>query len=1196
MIRDYYWFDGIFVGDTANDMIFGFNRNSDLTSYYPSHSYIYGGDGFDLIIGDHVPVFMAQDAGSTPFEALDINHPQYWSNGENPDIDNATGVPHTTVAGHGNGEVLIYEVFLEAGAQLTVDIDWAFGTVGGGSFDSMIEIRSIGGNVLASNDDANISDGANGSIANLDSYLTFHAPARGSYYIAVGQSSSSGLVAIDETKSFVMNVSANFHQYSTQPAGNDSLLGEGGDDVLYGMGGDDWLYGETGNNILDGGSGSDTASYFYATSGVEVDLAITAAQNTGTGSGTDTLRNVENLTGSAYNDTLYGDDTDNRLDGGRGYNELYGRDGNDTLLTTHDLGLVAGLFDGGSGIDTLQIYLSPGTAVYNVTPAQLISIETLKLSGFYGNIAEVHFLEDAFKFLTVERTDLSSSSVAEIHVYGQSLNDDVIDLSGITFLDFTENDRVIIHGTEYGNQITGTSVNDLILSGGSNNVIDGGDGDDWIGFNTFDYGSPGHVHNSNIWSGGEGSDTLVYEQLSDANLVDLQAGTMVSFMGDLRASLTSFENISAGSGVDLLSGTDGDNTIWGNGGNDFINGLAGTDKLYGGAGDDTFRHDTEDGAALSTYDGGADNDTLTIFGATEEIDFADATIVDIETLRFESGGSPAFTAVFSGDQFNFDTVRKGTSIVLNLEIKIGSSPLDLSSLSFSGVGAGDEIAITGTGAADSVIGSSLGDIISLGAGNDILRGGPGADTLTGGTGSDSFMMYAGEMDGDVIMDFSAEDLISSDVSQFIRKAEFSATGASEIRYYRSGDNTVFEADMNGDGSADESFSVLGIMDFRGPASNITRLEEGRRDFGDDGTADLMLVLASGAYLRLDSPALAGTGSAEARTGFTSIGMADLDGDGVLDNVVRAPNDNYAIQFSGSNSGSTTIGGRAFDIVGFADFDGDGADEALTTSTNPQNGRFYIANNGLTERDLIGFNGRDVLGFGDFDGDGADDILFENVSGGMRIFEADHGPMNVGRRLLDAKAIGDFNGDGLDDVLTTNPNKNGHYYLLEGDAANPLGDATFIGYQSLELVAAGDFDGDGTLDILGNQNGTSFQMLTNGLTTLTAINFGNDTFEAIGDFNGDGEDDILLSRPNEQGRIVYSGDRNDTALIDALIGKSVRDVADYDGDGSDDLLVQDDTDGSYSILLSGVGSEIELDASLDDADVIDPNGLDMLGLV
>ena len=66
---------------------------------------------------------------------------------------------------------------------------------------------------------------------------------------------------------------------------------------------DDTLEGDAGNNVLNGGNGVDTASYEHATAGVTVSLAITVAQNT-VGAGSDTLTSIENLTGSLFDDVL----------------------------------------------------------------------------------------------------------------------------------------------------------------------------------------------------------------------------------------------------------------------------------------------------------------------------------------------------------------------------------------------------------------------------------------------------------------------------------------------------------------------------------------------------------------------------------------------------------------------------------------------------------------------------------------------------------------------------------------------------------------------------------------------------------------------------------------------------------------------------------------------------------------------------
>jgi Ca2+-binding RTX toxin-like protein len=71
-------------------------------------------------------------------------------------------------------------------------------------------------------------------------------------------------------------------------------------------------------------------SYYYATAGVTVSLATTAAQATG-GSGSDTLKNVENLNGSNHADSLTGSAGNNALNAGAGNDILTGGLGADKL-------------------------------------------------------------------------------------------------------------------------------------------------------------------------------------------------------------------------------------------------------------------------------------------------------------------------------------------------------------------------------------------------------------------------------------------------------------------------------------------------------------------------------------------------------------------------------------------------------------------------------------------------------------------------------------------------------------------------------------------------------------------------------------------------------------------------------------------------------------------------------------------------
>ena len=83
-----------------------------------------------------------------------------------------------------------------------------------------------------------------------------------------------------------------------------------------------------GSDILDGGAGNNTASYEHAiaTSGLTGITAslTTPGSNTGHALG-DSYSNIQNLTGSIYNDTLIGKDgEDNILIGGAGGDVLNG--------------------------------------------------------------------------------------------------------------------------------------------------------------------------------------------------------------------------------------------------------------------------------------------------------------------------------------------------------------------------------------------------------------------------------------------------------------------------------------------------------------------------------------------------------------------------------------------------------------------------------------------------------------------------------------------------------------------------------------------------------------------------------------------------------------------------------------------------------------------------------------------------------
>jgi Ca2+-binding RTX toxin-like protein len=142
----------------------------------------------------------------------------------------------------------------------------------------------------------------------------------------------------------------------------DALVGEAGNDTLSGGGGNDGLFGGAANDTFNGGAGiDDLASYFFAPSGVQADLAA----GTATGEGTDTLTGIEDLEGSRFDDTLTGDPN---------WNFFYPGGGNDTVV------------GGGDARDRVDFSFSPSAVVVDLTAGTATGEGTDTLTGI-GQVA-----------------------------------------------------------------------------------------------------------------------------------------------------------------------------------------------------------------------------------------------------------------------------------------------------------------------------------------------------------------------------------------------------------------------------------------------------------------------------------------------------------------------------------------------------------------------------------------------------------------------------------------------------------------------------------------------------------------------------------------------------------------------------------------------------------------------------------------
>lgn len=262
----------------------------------------------------------------------------------------------------------------------------------------------------------------------------------------------------------------------------DHVNGSTGDDHLEGLAGDDVLQGHAGNDTLDGGDGNDTVTYADAAVGVQVNLAVTDAQDTHVGS--DTLISVENLIGSAGDDMLTGSGQANNLNGMDGNDTLHGGDGGDVLTgSTGD-----DILQGGSGNDILNGGGGLDTADYS----------------------------NATAGVTI---DLSMSTQQDTHGAGLDTLIKIENLDGSSFND-------TLSGSSAANILVGGDGDDVLSGLGANDTLIGGSGQD-------------------ILSGGTGSDTFVFNQVSDSlvsrpdKIIDFKHGDMIDLSAiDANTSVT----------------------------------------------------------------------------------------------------------------------------------------------------------------------------------------------------------------------------------------------------------------------------------------------------------------------------------------------------------------------------------------------------------------------------------------------------------------------------------------------------------------------------------------------------------------------------------------------------------------------------------------------------------------------------------
>lgn len=288
--------------------------------------------------------------------------------------------------------------------------------------------------------------------------------------------------------------------------GDDVLLDDLGADQLFGGDGNDHLVGGMGADILNGGLGDDTVSYRDSDGAVLIDLTVTLQQRGHAAA--DQLTSIENIEGSAFDDTItgaaelglfIGGDGDDSLISGSGVQVLLGNDGNDLLE-----GGIADTLVGGEGDD---IYIVRHTSTY-INENELGEIAAGSDSGhdWIQAWASVNLagMDDHVERITLYGT--AESAVAnslDNRIEGNDLdnllsgldgNDTLTGIAGDDTLYggvgddrvFGGNDHDDLHGGEGDDSLTGGGGNDTLRGGAGNDLMLGGSGGDYYTATTGD--------------------------------------------------------------------------------------------------------------------------------------------------------------------------------------------------------------------------------------------------------------------------------------------------------------------------------------------------------------------------------------------------------------------------------------------------------------------------------------------------------------------------------------------------------------------------------------------------------------------------------------------------------------------------------------------------------------------------------------
>jgi Ca2+-binding RTX toxin-like protein len=448
--------------------------------------------------------------------------------------------------------------------------------------------------------------------------------------------------------------------------GNDTLNGNAANDTLNGDAGNDSLVGSTGADILDGGSGADTLSggigndslyaddladrgiggdgtdfYYLDVSGSTTNLSVVVGGAALTVNGTQVANTVElvSLVLGSGNDTVNAGALMSAADGTGGY--LDGGLGTDTLILDYSIPSMLGLsatqvsvYAPSEVTVTLAGGLTRSIALNGFERAQITgtagadylfsALGDTTLSGgagydslysYSGNdLLDGGSGDDVVDVRSYSGgADTLSGGIGNDSLYADDLADrgiggDGVDLYSLTLTGVTSSLSVVLAGaavTVNGTQVANTielvslqlgSGNDTVNAGafisdadGTGGYLDAGLGTDTL---ILDYSIPSMLGASAAWvsinATGSGTVGLAGGETRTLSLYGFERAQITGTAGDdYLYGASSVSTLTGGAGNDTLDGSDGNDVLDGGSGDDFISGAGGIDTMSGGIGNDS---------------------------------------------------------------------------------------------------------------------------------------------------------------------------------------------------------------------------------------------------------------------------------------------------------------------------------------------------------------------------------------------------------------------------------------------------------------------------------------------------------------------------------------------------------------------------------------------------------------------------------